>query len=77
MSASRLKLIVAAIVIVVMAALMLWFPGHAHHVAVQQILDQADRDAAAARAAADSAAGSAAKAKGAAQDLRNRLPGSS
>jgi hypothetical protein len=77
MSASRLKLILAGIVIVVMVALMLWFPSHAHHVAVRQMLDQADRDVAAAKAAADSAAGSAAKAKGAAQDLQNRLPGSS
>jgi hypothetical protein len=77
MSASRLKLILAGIVIVVMVALMLWFPSHAHHVAVQQMLDQADRDVAAAKAAADSAAGSAAKAKDAAQELQNRLPGSS
>jgi hypothetical protein len=77
MSASRLKLVLTGIIIVVMVALMLWFPSHAHHVAVQQMLDQADRDVAAAEAAADSAAGSAAKAKGAAEDLQNRLPGSS
>jgi hypothetical protein len=77
MSASRLKLTLAGVVIVVMVALMLWLPSHAHHVAVRQMLDQADRDVAAAKAAADSAADSAAKAKGAAQDLQNRLPGSS
>jgi hypothetical protein len=77
MSANRLKLIVAGAVIVVMVALMLWFPSHAHHVAVQHMLDQADRDVTAAKAAADDAAASAAKAKDAAQDLRNRLPGNS
>jgi hypothetical protein len=77
MSPSRLKLIAAGVVILIMVALMLWFPSHAHHVAVQQMIDQADRDVAAAKAAADSAAGSAAKAKGAAQELQNRLPGSS
>jgi type II secretory pathway component PulM len=77
MTVNRLRLILAGVVIVVMVALMLWFPSHAHHAAVQQMLDQADRDVAAAKAAADSAAGSAAKAKGAAQDLQNRLPGSS
>jgi hypothetical protein len=77
MSPSRLKLIAAGVVILIMVALMLWFPSHAHHVAFQQMIDQADRDVAAAKAAADSAAGSAAKAKGAAQELQNRLPGSS
>lgn len=77
MSVNRLKLIGAAIVILVMVILMLWFPSHAHQVAVQQIIDRADRDVAAAKAAADSAAASAAKAKDAAQDLQNRLPGSS
>jgi hypothetical protein len=77
MSPSRFKLILAGVVIVVMVALMLWVPNHVHHIAVRQMLDQADRDVAAAKAAADSAAGSAARAKGAAQDLQNRLPGSS
>jgi ribosomal protein L12E/L44/L45/RPP1/RPP2 len=77
MTANKLRLILAGAVIVVMTALMLWFPSHAHRVAVQHVIDQADRDVAAARAAADSAAGSAAKAKGAAQELQNRLPGSS
>ena len=77
MSANRLKLIAAGAFILVMVVLMLWFPSHAHHVAVQKMLDQADRDVAAAKAAADDAASSAAKAKGAAQDLQNRLPGSS
>lgn len=77
MTVNRLKLIVAGIVIVVMVALMLWFPSHRHHVQVQQMIEKADSDVAAAKAAADSAVGSAAKAKGAAQDLQNRLPGSS
>ena len=77
MSVNRLKLIGVAILIVVMVGLMLWFPSHAHRVETQRMIDQADQDVAAARAAADSAAGSAAKAKGAAQDLQNRLPGSS
>ena len=77
MSANRLKLIAAGAFILVMVVLMLWFPSHAHHVAVRQMIDQADRDVAAAKAAADDAAASAAKAKGAAQDLQNRLPGSS
>jgi type II secretory pathway component PulM len=77
MSANRLKLIAAGAFILVMVVLMLWFPNHAHHVAVRQMIDQADRDVAAAKAAADDAAASAAKAKGAAQDLQNRLPGSS
>jgi hypothetical protein len=77
MSPSRLKLIVAGIVVVAMVALMLWFPSHRHHVQVQQMIEKADSDVAAAKAAADSAAASAAKAKGAAQDLENRLPGSS
>jgi cytosine/uracil/thiamine/allantoin permease len=74
MSANRLKLIAAGLFILAMVALMLWFPGHAHNSA---LLDQADRDVAAAKAAADAAAVSAAKAKGAAQDLQNRLPGDS
>ena len=77
MSANHLKLIAAAAIIVLMAALMLWFPSHAHQAAVQRIIDRADRDVAAAKAAADDAAASAAKAKGAAQELQNRLPGSS
>ena len=66
MSANRLKLILAGIVIVVMVALMLWFPSHQHHVAVRQMIDRADRDVAAAKAAADDAAASAEKAKGSA-----------
>jgi len=77
MSPNRLKLIVAGVVILMMVVLMLWFPSHAHNAAVQHMLDQADRDVAAARAAADSAAGSAAEARGAAQHVQNRLPGSS
>ena len=77
MSVNRLKLILAAIVILVMAILILWFPSHAHHVAVQKIIDQANHDVAAARAASDSAAASAARAKDAARDAQNRLPGSS
>ncbi len=77
MSVNRAKLIGVAILIVVMAALMLWFPSHAHRAAVQQIIDQADRDTAAAKAAADSAAESAARAKASAQDAQNRVPGSS
>ncbi|HEX4506332.1 MAG TPA: hypothetical protein VH722_11430 [Alphaproteobacteria bacterium] len=74
MSVNRLKLLVAGIFILAMVALMLWFPGHRHQSAV---LDQADRDVAAAKAAADAAAVSAAKAQGAARDLQNRLPGNS
>jgi hypothetical protein len=77
MTANRLKPILAGVFILVVAALMLWIPSHAHHVAAQRMIDQADRDVAAAKAAADDAAISAAKAKGAAQDLQNRLPGSS
>ena len=77
MSANRAKLIGVAVLIVVMVALLLWFPSHARHVAVQQIIDQADRDTAAAKAAADSAAESAARAKASAQDAQNRVPGSS
>ncbi len=77
MNANRLKLILAGVFILVMAVLMLWFPSHAHHVAAQRMIDQADRDVAAAKAAADDAAASAAKAKDAARDLQNRLPGSS
>jgi hypothetical protein len=72
-----LKLIAAGAVILVMIALMLWFPSHVHHVALQQMIDQADRDVVAAKAAAEDAAASAARAKGAARDLQNRLPGSS
>jgi hypothetical protein len=74
MSVNRLKLILAGIFILAMVVLMLWFPGHAHRSAV---LDQADRDVAAARAAADAAAVSAAKAQDAARNLQNRLPGDS
>jgi hypothetical protein len=77
MSANRLKLIAAGAFILVMAVLMLWFSSHAHHVAALRMIDQADRDVAAAKAAADDAAASAARAKGAARDLQNRLPGSS
>jgi type II secretory pathway pseudopilin PulG len=77
MSMNRLKLIALAILIVVMVGLMLWFPSHVRRAETQRMIDQADQDVAAAKAAADSAAGSAAKAKGAAQDLQNRLPGSS
>jgi len=74
MSANRLKLVLAGIFILVMVVLMLWFPGHAQNAA---LLDQADRDVAAAKAAADAAAVSAAKAQDAARDLQNRLPGNS
>jgi hypothetical protein len=77
MSVNRLKVIVAAVVIVVMVILMLWFPNHARHAEVQRIIDQADLDVSAAKAAADSAADSAAKAKDSARDAQNRLPGSS
>ena len=77
MSANRLKLVLAGVVILVMVALMLWFPGDAHHVALRNAVDQADRNVAAAKAAADAAAVSAAKAQDAARDLRNRLPGDS
>jgi cytosine/uracil/thiamine/allantoin permease len=74
MSVNRLKLVLAGIFILVMVALMLWLPSHAHNSA---LLDQADRDVAAARAAADAAAESAAKAQDAARDLQSRLPGNS
>jgi len=74
MSVNRARLIAAGIFILVMVALMLWFPGHAHDAS---LLNQADRDVAAARAAADAAAVSAAKAKDSARDLQNRLPGDS
>jgi hypothetical protein len=77
MSVNRLRLIATAIFIVVMVILMFWFPSHQQHAAVQRMIDQADRDVFAAKAAADSAADSAAKAKASAQDARNRLPGSS
>ena len=74
MSVNRAKLLAAGIFILAMVALMLWFPSHAHDAA---LLDQADHDVAAAKAAADAAAVSAAKAKDAARDLQNRLPGNS
>jgi hypothetical protein len=77
MSANRIKLVLAGIVIFVMAVLMLWFPGHVPQAAFQRIIDQADSDVAAAKAAADSAAASAAKAKESARDTQSRLPGSS
>jgi len=77
MSVNRLKLILAGIVILVMVALMLWFPSHSHQAALHQAVEQADRDVAAAKAAADDAAASAAKAKDAARDLQNKLPGDS
>jgi len=77
MSPNRLRIVVAAIVIVVMVILMLWFPSHAHHVAVQRIIDQADQDVIAAKVAAARASDSAATAKAAARDAQNRLPGSS
>jgi hypothetical protein len=74
MSVNRLKLVLAGIFILVMVALMFWFPSHADNSA---LLDQADRDVAAAKAAADAAAVSAAKARDAARDLQNKLPGNS
>jgi hypothetical protein len=74
MSANRVKLTAVGVFILAMVVLMLWFPGHAHNSA---LLDQADRDVAAAKAAAEAAAVSAARAKGAAQDLQNRMPGDS
>jgi type II secretory pathway component PulM len=77
MSPNRLKLILAGVVIVAMVALMLWFPAHQHHAQVQQIIEKADADVAAAKAAADSAATSAVKAKDSARDAQNKLPGSS
>lgn len=77
MSPNRLKLMLAGIVIVVMVALMLWFPAHEHHAQLQQMIEKADADVAAAKAAADSAAASAAKAKDSARDAQNKLPGSS
>jgi hypothetical protein len=77
MSVNKLKLVLAGIVILVMVALMLWFPSHAHQAALHDAVEQADRDVAAAKAAADDAAASAARARGAAQDLQNRLPGDS
>ena len=77
MNVNKAKLVAAGIFILVMIALMLWFPSHAHHVAAQRMIDQADRDVAAAKAAADDAAASAARARDSARDLQNRLPGSS
>jgi type II secretory pathway component PulM len=77
MKPNRLKLILAGIVIVAMVALMLWFPAHQHHAQVQQMIEKADTDVAAAKAAADDAAASATKAKDSARDAENRLPGSS
>jgi Flp pilus assembly protein TadB len=77
MSPNRLKLVLASIVIVVMVALMLWFPNHQHHAQMQQMIEKADSDVTAAKAAADSAAASAVRAKASAQDVQNRAPGSS
>jgi hypothetical protein len=77
MNVNKAKLVAAGIFILVMIALMLWFPSHARQVAIRQTVEKADHDVAAAKAAADSAAQSAAKANDAARDLQNRLPGSS
>jgi cytosine/uracil/thiamine/allantoin permease len=77
MPVNKLKLVLAGIFILVMIALMLWFPSHAHQAALRDAVEQADRDVAAAKAAADAAAVSAAKARDAARDLQNRLPGDS
>jgi len=55
----------------------LWLPGHRHAVAMRQILDRANSDTIAARAAAGGAADSAARARASAQDAWNKTPGGS
>lgn len=68
--------VIAAAAILV-AALILWLPAHFHEVAMREVLDRANRDTEAAKAAASSAAKSAARAKASAQDAWNKTPGGS
>ncbi len=78
MTPNRLKLILAAVVIVAMGILLIWSRAdRAGDARTQAILDRADRDAAAAQSAADSAARSAADAIDAARGAQNAVPGSS
>jgi hypothetical protein len=61
----------------VLVALALWWPAHVHTIAMRQVLDQANRDTEAAKAAASSAADSAARAKASARNAWNGVPGGS
>jgi hypothetical protein len=74
---SRLSLILAIVVAVLLAAFLPSNQARVDRDAAQRTLDQMDSDAAAAKAAASAAAESASQAMDAARKARNALPRSS
>ncbi len=77
MSANRPRLILTTLFIAFMAALLLWGRIAQHDAELERIQQQADRDVAAAKAAAGSAARGAAEAEASARKAWNGVPGSS
>jgi hypothetical protein len=75
MMANRSRLTLAILVVAAVATILLWSSYRQQQAEIQQTIDRADRDVAAAKAAAAEAAGSASRAKDSAQDSRNKLPG--
>ncbi len=77
MTASRVRLAIAAAGVALLIALLWRDRARIDHAAVQQTLERMDRDAGDAQAAARSAAASADRAKAAARRAWNATPGSS
>jgi hypothetical protein len=77
MTGRRGLFVLTAIFVALLGGLVFWSRAHLDGVAIQRTLDQADSDAAAAKAAADAAAISAGEAAEAARKAQNALPGSS
>jgi hypothetical protein len=75
MMANRSRLTLAILVVAAVATILLWSSYRQQQAEIQQTIDRADRDVAAAKAAAADAADSASRAKDSAQDARNKLPG--
>jgi hypothetical protein len=69
--------LIAAALLVIVGLIAIEISDHADRVRMRQMLDHADRDASAATEAATRAKRSAGEAEGAANAVRNLLPGSS
>ena len=75
--AGRTKRLIAAVLLVIVGLITIEMRSHADRVRMHQMLDRADRDVSAATEAATRAKQSASEAEGAANAVRNLLPGSS
>ena len=75
--AGRTKRLIAAALLLTIGLIALEMRIHADRVEMRQMLDRADRDVSAAADAATRAKRSAGEAEGAANAIRNLLPGSS